>query len=68
MAYIWENEQWPALHWDDQVLGTLLAHVSREHDRLRAESSPRWRNFSSDLQSRATPIPCSWWGVRICDS
>ncbi len=34
MAYIWENEQWPALHWDNHALSKLLAHVSREQGRL----------------------------------
>jgi len=34
MAYIWEIEDWPALHWDDQALAKQLAHVSREQGRL----------------------------------
>lgn len=34
MAYIWENEHWPDLHWDDSALAGLLAHVSREQGRL----------------------------------
>jgi len=34
MAYIWESARWPAMHWDDQVLGRRLAQVSREHGRL----------------------------------
>jgi len=34
MAYIWEDARWPAMHWDDRVLGKLLAQVSREHGRL----------------------------------
>jgi Fic family protein len=34
MAYIWEDARWPAMRWDDQVLGRPLAQVSREHGRL----------------------------------
>jgi Fic family protein len=34
MPYIWENEQWPALRWDDQALAKLLANTSREQGRL----------------------------------
>jgi Fic family protein len=34
MAYIWESARWPAMHWDDQVLGRRLAQVSSEQGRL----------------------------------
>lgn len=34
IAYIWQDEQWPALHWDEQALGRLLARGSREQGRL----------------------------------
>lgn len=34
MAYIWEIEDWPALHWDDHALAKPLAHVSRQQGRL----------------------------------
>jgi Fic family protein len=34
MAYIWQNEQWPNLRWDDQSLANLLARTSREQGRL----------------------------------
>ena len=34
MAYVWERAEWPALHWDDRALRTLLPHVSREQGRL----------------------------------
>jgi len=32
--YIWEQDGWPGLHWDDEQLSRLLAHVSREQGRL----------------------------------
>lgn len=34
MTYIWEPDRWPELHWDEQALSPLLAHVSREQGRL----------------------------------
>jgi len=34
MAYVWENEHWPALHWDDRALALRLAQASREQGRL----------------------------------
>lgn len=34
MPYLWQNEQWPALRWDDTALAKLLTHVSREQGRL----------------------------------
>ena len=49
MAYIWENEQWPALRWDDQLLGRLLAHVSREQGRLLG----KMEGLGFDLRSEA---------------
>jgi Fic family protein len=49
MAYIWENRQWPALHWDDQILGRLLAHVSREQGRLLG----KMEGLGFDLRSEA---------------
>jgi Fic family protein len=49
MAYIWENEQWPALRWDDHVLGRLLAHVSREQGRLLG----KMEGLGFDLRSEA---------------
>lgn len=32
--YIWEKDGWPGLHWNDETLSRLLAHVSREQGRL----------------------------------
>jgi Fic family protein len=32
--YIWEQPDWPQLHWDDERLATLLGAVSREQGRL----------------------------------
>ena len=32
--YIWEQDGWPGLHWDDEKLSRLLARVSREQGRL----------------------------------
>ncbi len=32
--YIWEKDGWPALHWDDGQLASLLAAVSRDQGRL----------------------------------
>ena len=32
--YLWENPDWPALSWDEQILAKLLANVSREQGRL----------------------------------
>ena len=32
--YLWERENWPALHWDDGRLAMLLPAVSREQGRL----------------------------------
>ena len=49
MAYIWENEQWPALHWDDHALAGLLAHVSREQGRLLG----KMEGLGFDLRSEA---------------
>ncbi|NOZ02503.1 MAG: Fic family protein [Deltaproteobacteria bacterium] len=34
MTYIWEIERWPDLHWNENALVKLLAHVSREQGRL----------------------------------
>jgi Fic family protein len=34
MPYIWQNDQWPKLHWDDTALAKLLALASREQGRL----------------------------------
>jgi len=34
MTYNWEHDDWPDLHWDEQALSRLLAHVSREQGRL----------------------------------
>lgn len=34
MAYIWEIEGWPALHWNDHTLAALLARASRQQGRL----------------------------------
>lgn len=49
MAYIWENGQWPTLHWDDQILSRLLAHVSREQGRLLG----KMEGLGFDLRSEA---------------
>jgi Fic family protein len=49
MAYIWQQEQWPALHWDDHVLASLLAHVSREQGRLLGKMEA----LGFDLRSEA---------------
>jgi len=32
--YIWEQEDWPKLYWDERSLSPLLARVSREQGRL----------------------------------
>jgi hypothetical protein len=32
--YIWEQDSWPALRWDDEKLSRVLARVSREQGRL----------------------------------
>lgn len=32
--YVWEEDGWPGLHWDDEKLLRLLAGVSREQGRL----------------------------------
>jgi len=32
--YIWEQDGWPGLHWDDKKLSPPLARVSREQGRL----------------------------------
>ena len=34
MTYIWENEHWPDLRWNESALTGLLAQVSREQGRL----------------------------------
>jgi Fic family protein len=34
MAYIWQDERWPSLHWDEHALSKLLAQVSRVQGRL----------------------------------
>jgi Fic family protein len=34
MAYIWQIEDWPALHWDNHALAQALARASREQGRL----------------------------------
>lgn len=34
MAYIWQIEDWPKLHWDDHAMAAQLAHTSREQGRL----------------------------------
>jgi len=34
MAYIWEIEDWPKLHWDDHALAASLARTSRAQGRL----------------------------------
>jgi Fic family protein len=34
MAYIWEIEDWPKLHWDVHALAAPLARTSREQGRL----------------------------------
>jgi Fic family protein len=49
MAYIWQSEQWPALHWNDQALARLLAHVSREQGRLLG----KMEGLGFDLRSEA---------------
>ena len=32
--YIWEQQDWPTLTWDNDALASLLAHVAREQGRL----------------------------------
>ena len=49
MAYIWQSEQWPALHWNDRALARLLAHVSREQGRLLG----KMEGLGFDLRSEA---------------
>ena len=34
MPYLWQDPQWPNLHWDDTVVTKPLARVSREQGRL----------------------------------
>jgi Fic family protein len=34
MPYIWQDDQWPDLRWDDRALANLLARTSREEGRL----------------------------------
>jgi Fic family protein len=34
MAYIWQIENWPELHWDDHALAGALARASRAQGRL----------------------------------
>lgn len=34
MANLWENANWPALHWDERALAKLLTRASREQGRL----------------------------------
>ena len=49
MNYIWELEQWPALHWDDRALVRLLARVSREQGRLLG----KMEGLGFELRTRA---------------
>ncbi len=49
MAYIWQKEDWPELHWDDPALAKLLAHVSREQGRLLG----KMERLGFDLRSEA---------------
>ena len=34
MPYVWQNAQWPNLHWDDHAVAKLLTQASREQGRL----------------------------------
>jgi Fic family protein len=49
MPYIWQNEQWPALRWDDNALAKLLTHVSREQWRLLG----KMEGLGFDLRTQA---------------
>lgn len=47
--YIWEQEDWPNLTWDEQKLSRLLAKVSREQGRLLG----RMEGLGFDLRAEA---------------
>jgi len=47
--YIWENNRWPALTWNDENLSRLLARVSREQGRLLG----RMEGLGFDLRTEA---------------
>lgn len=47
--YIWENNRWPALTWNDESLSRLLARVSREQGRLLG----RMDGLGFDLRTEA---------------
>lgn len=47
--YLWEQDGWPSLHWDDEKLSRLLAHVSREQGRLLG----RMEGLGFELRSEA---------------
>jgi Fic family protein len=47
--YIWEQDGWPGLHWDDEKLSRLLARVSREQGRLLG----RMEGLGFELRSEA---------------
>ncbi len=49
MGYIWENTDWPALHWDDRSLAKLLTRASREQGRLVG----KMEGLGFDLRSAA---------------
>ena len=49
MPYIWQHEQWPALHWDDNALAKLLTQVSREQWRLLG----KMEGLGFDLRTQA---------------
>jgi hypothetical protein len=36
--YLWEKTQWPDFTWDESILATPLAQVSREQGALKKDS------------------------------
>jgi Fic family protein len=49
MAYIWEQERWPDLRWDERGLSRLLAQVCRQQGRLLGQME----GLGFDLRSEA---------------
>jgi len=49
MPYLWEQDEWPELTWDDARLSRLLATVSHEQGRLQG----KMESLGFDLRSEA---------------
>ena len=49
MAYIWEDADWPSLHWDEAALSKQLATVSHEQGRLQG----KMEGIGFDLRNEA---------------